>query len=129
MIIGKVVGQDVSQMPLVQDDDMIQTLPPDTPDEPFNIGILPRTPWRNEDLLDAHMLDPLSKGCAIDTVPTAEQILWGLVPRERLNHLLCRPWGGRMLGNVEMHDATAVVRQNHEYEKHPERHRRYDKKV
>gem|GEM_PF-3776847 len=34
-----------------------------------------------------------------------------------------------MLGDVEMHDATAVVSRNHEHEKHPERHRRYDKKV
>jgi hypothetical protein len=48
MIIGKVVGQDAPQMPLVQDEHMLETLPADAPDEALDIGILPRTSGGDE---------------------------------------------------------------------------------
>jgi hypothetical protein len=53
MIIAKVAGQNTLQMPLVQDDHMIQALAPDTPNQTFNVGVLPRTLWSNQHFLDA----------------------------------------------------------------------------
>src|SRR5919109_1770439 len=44
MIILRVPSQEPSQMSLVQDDDMVQAVTADTPDEPFDIGVLPGTP-------------------------------------------------------------------------------------
>ena len=68
-------------MSLVQDDDMVQAFTADTPDQPLDVRILPRTPWGDHNLLDPHMLDPLLKGSAIDAVPIAQEIPRGLVPR------------------------------------------------
>ena len=42
LVIGKVAGQEPPQMVLVQHDDMIQTRAANTPDESFDVGILPR---------------------------------------------------------------------------------------
>ena len=61
MVIGKVAGQEALQMPLMQDDHLIQTLPSDTPDEPFDIGILPRRARGDDRFVDAHMSHTLAK--------------------------------------------------------------------
>src|SRR5262249_39686570 len=49
MVIGKGVGE---EMPLVQDQPMIQTLPAEAPNEALDIGVLPRTSGGNHDLFD-----------------------------------------------------------------------------
>src|SRR5262245_12921461 len=41
MVIGKGASQEALQMPLMEDDHIIQTLPPDTASEPLDIRILP----------------------------------------------------------------------------------------
>ena len=96
-------------MPLMQDDHLIQTLPPDTSNEPFHIRILPRTLGSGSHFLDAHVLDPLSKGRAVDAIAIAEQIPGSLVPRERFDHLLGCPLGCRMLRDVEVHHAPPFM--------------------
>jgi hypothetical protein len=78
----EVVGQEPPQMSLVQDDYVIQAVAAYTPDEPLDIGILPRTPRRNQHFFDAHVLHLLSKGSSVDAVPIAQQIPGGLVPRK-----------------------------------------------
>ncbi len=39
MVIGTVAGQEALHMPLMQDDHLIQTCPPDTANEPFHLRI------------------------------------------------------------------------------------------
>jgi hypothetical protein len=129
MIIGKIAAQKALQMLLVQDDYMIQALAPDTPNQTLNVGVLPWTLGSGQHFLDAHVPHPLPKGCAVDAVPVAQEIPRCLLPQERLHHLLRRPLGSRVLGNIEVHDATAVVRQDHQHEEHPECRRRDDKEV
>ena len=116
-------------MPLMEDYHMIQTLPPDTANEPLDIRMLPRTLWGSQHFLDAHMSHTLPKMGAVDMVPIAEERAWRLVPRERLDHLLGRPLGRWMLGDVEVYNASALVSQDHEHEEHAERHRRDDKEI
>jgi hypothetical protein len=41
MIILEVTSQEPSQMPLVQDDHVIQALATDAPDEPLDVGVSP----------------------------------------------------------------------------------------
>src|SRR5262245_39910163 len=88
MVILKVLGQQPPQMSLVQDDHVVQALATDTPDEPLDIGVLPRTVWGDEHFFNAQVLHPLPKGCAIDAIPVVHEIAWRLVPRERVHHLL-----------------------------------------
>jgi hypothetical protein len=52
MVIGKGVGEEMPQMPLVQDKPMLQTLPAEAPNEALDIGVLPRTSGGNHDLFD-----------------------------------------------------------------------------
>ena len=46
VIVLEVRAQDASQVPLAENDDMVQTLPPDRADEPLRDGILPRAVGR-----------------------------------------------------------------------------------
>ena len=84
-------------MALMQDDHVVQTLPPGTANEPFHIGILPWTLRGSQHFLEAHVPNPLSKGRAVDAVAIAEQRPGHLVPRECFDHLLGCPLGGGML--------------------------------
>ena len=78
-------------MALVQDDHVVQAFAADTPDQPLDVRILPRTPWGDDDFFDPHMLHPLPKRGAVDAVPIAQQIARGFVPREGVHDLLGRP--------------------------------------
>ena len=91
-------------MSLVQDDHVVQAFAADTPDQPLDVRILPRTPRGDHDLLDPHVPHPLPKGGAVDAVAIAQEIPRGLVPREGVNDLLGGPLRGGMLGDVEMDD-------------------------
>src|SRR5207244_462343 len=106
-----------------------EEIPTDAPDEAFDVRILPRRAGRNHDLFDPHVLDALSKGRAIDAVPTAEEIPGGLVPRKRLDHLLRGPHGRWVFSDVHVHDASALMGQEHEDKKHLERHRRHGEEI
>ena len=75
-------------MPLMQDEHLIQTLPPDTANEPFHRGILPRTLGSGQHFLDVHVPHTLSKGGAVDAVAIAAQRPGRLVPGEHFDHLL-----------------------------------------
>jgi hypothetical protein len=87
-------------MALVQDDHVVQAVEADTPNQPFDVGILPRTPGSNEHFFDPHMPHPLPKRGAIDAVPITQEISWGLVPRESVHDLLRGPRCGGVLSNV-----------------------------
>jgi hypothetical protein len=105
-------------MAFVQDDHVVQAFTPNTPNQPLDIRILPRTPGGDYDLFDPHMLYPLPKGSAIDAVPIAQEIPRGLVPREGLNDLLGGPRGRGMLGDVEVDDVTSIVEQDDQDKEH-----------
>ena len=100
VVIRKVAGQEACEMPLMEDDDVVQTLPTDAPDQAFDIGILPWRPWSDDDFLDAHVLDTLPKGCAVDGVPIAQEIARRFLPGEGVNDLLRRPLRRWVLGDI-----------------------------
>ncbi len=56
MVVSEVRRQDLSEMPLVQDDEMVETLPAYRADEPFHERILPRAGGSGEHLTDPHAL-------------------------------------------------------------------------
>src|SRR4030095_2806058 len=61
MVIRQVASQDTLEVALMEDDHVVQTLPADTPNQSLDKRILPWTPWGDHDLLDPHMLYPLSR--------------------------------------------------------------------
>jgi hypothetical protein len=105
-------------MLLMEDHEMVQALPADIADQPFDIRVLPRTPWGDQHFLDAYVPHPLPEGCAVNAIPIAEEIRWGLVPGEGLHHLLRRPLSGGMLRHMKVYDATPLVSEDHLHEEH-----------
>jgi len=58
VVIGNIRGEHAPEMPLVEDDDMIEHIAPETPDKPLAVGMLPRAVGRNLDLFYTQVLDP-----------------------------------------------------------------------
>ena len=129
VIVVEVLAHDSPQMPLIQDDDVIEALSPDRSDEPFDEGILPWTSRCNHHFLEAHVSDSLLEGVAIDLVPVAKQILRREFPRERFHDLLGGPRRGRVRGDVEVQDTTAIVSKHEEDVEDLVAHGRHDEEV
>ena len=52
-------------MALVQDDHVVQAVVADTPNQPFDVGVLQRTAWGNQHFFDPHVPHPPPKGVTI----------------------------------------------------------------
>lgn len=112
MIIVKVQSHVAPERSLIQDYEMIETLSSNRADQPFNVWILP---WRaecGEHFADLHAFRLHPEGGAIDAVAVPEQESRGLVPWKCLEDLGCCPLSSWMLGDVEMHNSSAIMSQN-----------------
>src|SRR2546425_9601910 len=74
VIVRKIRGQHASQVPLAEDDDMVQALATHGADEALREGILPRAVRGREDFFDPHALHAVPKVLAIDLGAVAEEI-------------------------------------------------------
>jgi len=95
---------------------MIQALAPDRTDQALGERVLPGAVRRREDFLDAHALYSLPKVLAVDPVTVAQEIGGRRVIRECLHDLPGGPVGGGVLSDVEVDDASAMVREHDENE-------------
>ena len=119
-------------MPLVKHDDMVEHVTADAADHALDRGVLPRTPRGNPNTSSIPMLPyPLPEmlhqiyyGGSI-----AQQIPGAGIPRKGIHHLLGRPLRGGMLGDVDMHDPSPFMRQDHQDKEHLERHGRHHKEI
>ena len=101
-------------MVVIEDDHMIQALATNASDHPLDIGILPRTPWCNVNLFDAHSFDSRCEGIAVDSVAVPNHKPGSAVFRKCFDDLLCGPNRRRMLRDIEVDDAASIVRQDNE---------------
>ena len=123
MIIVEVWAKNAPQMPLVEDDRMVQAFAPHTADQAFHIRILPRAPWRRDDLFHAHRRHGRAERLPVCAVPVADQVPRRRAPRECLSDLLCDPRHRRVRRDSEMHDLAALVVEHDEPEQEVERGR------
>src|SRR5215471_6367117 len=119
MVITEVTIQNSSEMPLV-DHDHIQAFSANTPDHPFRIAVLPRTPGRYRNLLDTQSIDSCREIMTIDPITISYQVARHYFLRNRFDDLLRRPSSGRAFRHIEMQNTATVVRQNHEDIQHAE---------
>ena len=124
VVMGEVVLEDPPQMPLAQNDDVVEAFATDAADHPLDVGRLPRTPRCGHHLLDAHRLDPTAEVGAVDPISVSEENPRRRVPRECLYDLLSRPPRRRVIGDVEVHDCAPVVSEDYQDEEHLEANRR-----
>jgi hypothetical protein len=109
MVIGEIAGQDAAEMPLAEDEHMIQALSPDRADEPFHERFCHGLCGAVSTSLDAHAHHAMPKWLTVDAVTVAEEIGRRGVVREGVHDLLGGPGGSRMLGDVEVDDQPASV--------------------
>jgi len=79
------------QVPLAQDDDMIQELPAQRADEPLDVGVLPRAPVGRPHLLDPAALEKCWDTFTVHPVVVSEQIPELPAERRGLSELLDHP--------------------------------------
>ena len=116
-------------MPLVPDDDMIETLASDGADDPFDITVLPgrsRCRWY---IVDSHRFYSIPVEPAVGAVSITDNIARHLVPGERFGNLPCRPFSGRTCSNFEMDQLAAIVTENDEYIEDSKGQRRNDQEI
>src|SRR5467141_2666272 len=116
VIVREVAGQETAQVPFAKDEYMIQTLAPDGADEPLREGVLPWAVRRRHDFTDAHALYALPEHVTVDRVAIAEEVGRGRIVRKGVHDLLGGPEGGGVLGDIEVEDAPAAVREHDEDE-------------
>jgi len=78
-------------MPVVQNNHMIKTLPPDRPDDSFAIAILPWRLTRDDNLFGAKHLEGIEDLQAVNAIPILNPIPRGRSKRKRLSQLQTRP--------------------------------------
>jgi hypothetical protein len=67
--------QNLAQMHLAQDNDVVHTLTPDRPDQPFGKAIMPGRGWCGRLVLDAHGAQSARDDAAIDPVAIADEVV------------------------------------------------------
>ena len=102
---------------------MVQAFAPHAADQAFHIRILPRAPWRRNDLFHAHRRHGRAERLPVCAVPVADQVPRRRAPRECLSDLLCDPRHRRVRRYTEMHDLAALVVEHDEPEQEVERGR------
>lgn len=73
VVVGRVAPEDPHEVPFTENDDVVEALPPDRPDQALAERILPRRAWSRDDLLDAHRLDAPGKAVVEDAVAVTQQ--------------------------------------------------------
>ena len=100
IIVIKVLSQYLPQMCFTKHNHMIQTFTPNTADQSFRIGILPRRSRRRDNFFDSHSGYTTAKILSVYLVAISEKESWCSVLREAFDELLCRPDSG---GSVQLH--------------------------
>jgi len=101
-------------MRLTKNDDMVQALAADRPDQPLGKAILPRRGWCGRLVPDAHGAQSAWDDGTIDAIPIADEVFWGIIPREGLRYLTRNPIRCRVCSDIDPDEVSAVEADDHE---------------
>src|SRR3954447_23727413 len=96
MVVGEIRAKDSAEMPLIDDDYVVETFASNGPDHAFDVRILPWTPRTRHHLGDAETGDAATHGLIVNSVSVSQEPVWSSVVREGIDQLLGGPGGGRM---------------------------------
>ncbi len=108
-------------MPVIVDDDEMETFPANRADQALDVGILPGRSWSGQHFFHPEGCNPATEPRSIDAVPVPQKIARGIAPRECLDDLLPRPLPCRVLGDVEMDHLAPLKAQHDEHVQNPKR--------
>src|SRR5580700_6513155 len=114
VVVTTIGSQGPAQMSLTKNDDMIQALAADRPDQPFGKAILPRRGRCGRLVPDAHGAQSARDDAAIDPVAIADEVVRSLIPRKCLRYLTCKPFGRGICCDVDPDEVSAVEPDNDE---------------
>ena len=129
VVVRDVLAQHRPQMPLVHEDQVVETLAPERFDNTLGDGVRLRRADRREDRLDPDPSRFADEVAAIRAVAVPDQIAGLLPPRRRFQQLAPHPVRGRAGRDVDMHDAAASVRDETEAVQSPEGERLHREEV
>ncbi len=129
VVIGNIGSQYPTERFLAEHNDMVQALSTNGTYQALDKRGLPRRSRGDGDFGDVQAGSLSPEVVAIDAVTVSEQIAWSGVPRECLHDLRCGPLRSRMLGDVEVNDTPALMRQNQEDKQELEVDGRHDEEV
>ena len=95
-------------MPRVEDDHVVETLTSNGADHPFDQWILPWGARCGKDLLHSETVDATVEVRSVSLVSISYQVPRRRIPWKSIDHLLRRPLGRRMFGDIEMNDTATV---------------------
>src|SRR6478672_6558016 len=96
-------------MPLAENQDMIQTVTPERPDQALSIGILPGRPWGYRAVANSHRPDSPCERLPVSAIIVAHQIGRCRVPRECFHDLLRQPLRRRVPRHREPKQLSPAV--------------------
>src|SRR5215472_266852 len=88
---------------------MVQAFTPNRTDDPFDVSTLPRS---GENFFDIHYRDLVAELLSVDAVTISQQISGRCVERKGFEHLLRRPFSGRMSRDVKVDNTPSVMGEN-----------------
>ena len=109
VVVLNICPKDLIQVPLVEDDEVIQTFSSDRANNSFSKGVLPSRSRSDEYFIDVHGFHPVDEHLPVDLVPIADRVFWLAVVRKRCGDLVSRPASCWMTRDVEMDDVPPVV--------------------
>ena len=99
----------------VQNNEMVQTFPAYGSDQALHVGILPGALRRREYLLNPQRLQPPTDFISVSAIPIPDQIARHFAVGERLDDLLCNPFGCWVIGHIEVEHFSAAMLQHEEH--------------
>ena len=90
VVVLNICPKDLIQVPLVEDDEVIQTFFPDRANNSFSKGVLPWRSRSDEYFIDVHGLHPVDEHLPVDPVPVTDRVLRLTVVRKRCGDLVSR---------------------------------------
>jgi hypothetical protein len=111
VIIGQEEHEGASEGSLIPDDHVIETLSPQGPDQALDERVLPRATRGSHDFLDTKTLQQATHVGSVAAVAIPQEVRRCGLVWKGFPDLLPRPGGGRMVGHVEMNDASGFSAQ------------------
>jgi hypothetical protein len=94
VVITHVRQQDVTEVSLVEHNNVVKAFPSDRTDQPFGTCVLPRRPGRCWSVANAYRSESVDKDLTIGPVPVTNKIAGSLFPPACFHDLICDPFCG-----------------------------------
>ena len=123
VVVGRVASKNPQEVPLIEDDDVVEALSANRSVQSLTIRILPRRTGCRDDFFDAHRPDAPDEIRAEDTVSVTKEISGRCIVGRGFAHLLGSPTGRKRGSDIGVQNATPVVGHDQENVEDAERRR------